>query len=131
MVADLTGPTLLRAAAKAMRDKATASTQGPWELMPWTVSAPRYTTYMVATPGETEIADCRPEPWLFEDGDQPVYAANGYHIAAWHPGVALAVADWLDSEAESWDGDEADIAYLHPYSVARVFLGDSTQEEDE
>jgi hypothetical protein len=50
-------------------------------------------------------------PWT--DGRGKVRNSNGFpiaggmgmlasaHMAAWHPGVALAVADWLDDIAES------------------------------
>lgn len=57
------------------------------------------------------------------------------HIAAWHPGVALAVADWLDDEARKaaqTDGYEHSSAYplmlsgyRLPLAVARAFLGEA------
>ena len=63
--------------------------------------------------------DAIPGPWTsLENGDRLIHehndgsddftyvvdepmsnGANAKHIAAWHPGVALAVADWLDATA--------------------------------
>lgn len=43
--------------------------------------------------------------------------SNAAHIASWHPAVALAVADWLDTAAE------ADRPYPGSVAVARAYLG--------
>jgi hypothetical protein len=37
---------------------------------------------------------------LADSVDDP--EADATHIASWHPAVALAVADWLDSAARGW-----------------------------
>ncbi|MEU5853963.1 hypothetical protein ABZ799_01425 [Nocardiopsis dassonvillei] len=41
------------------------------------------------------------------------------HISLWHPGVALAVADWLESEADLW-GPSVEGANDHAHRVARA-----------
>ena len=46
------------------------------------------------------------------------------HAASWHPAVALAVADWLESEANEW-GDLAHMLNPHALGVARAYLGGS------
>lgn len=64
---------------------------------------------------ETATVASKP-PWHLEEGRQSIYAEDGTyitspwgddtpdldmdHIALWHPGVALAVAEWLDQHAE-------------------------------
>jgi hypothetical protein len=65
------------------------------------------------------------------DGDAPELAA---HIASWHPAVALAVADWLDSAASAhahFDGREISVFDLPGMDdtpalrVARAYLGET------
>ena len=46
---------------------------------------------------------------------------DGEHIASWNPYVALAVAAWLDLEAEQFGGSQYRNAAL---VVARMYLGD-------
>ena len=90
----MSAETLRRAAAK-MRERAEAATPGPWSIVP----------------GASNV-------WRFPDEGTPTLVVNGVggnvparsrrearmtdaeHIASWHPAVALAVADWLDSHAE-------------------------------
>ena len=50
---------------------------------------------------------------------------NAEHIASWHPAVALAVADWLDDEADCWDPSFDGIAHYRAYIVATTYLGES------
>ena len=47
------------------------------------------------------------------------------HIASWHPAVALAVAAWLDEEAEvvEFDGGRPDLLSRGSVAVARAYLG--------
>lgn len=47
--------------------------------------------------------------------------AHADHVALWHPGVALAVAGWLDAEARY-------PRTHHALSVARAVLGEETVE---
>lgn len=72
----------LRAVAAEIRAKAKAATPGPWIQDEWSVIEAGY---------ESEVAHL--------DGHFRVADKNGPHIVAWHPTVALAVADWLDAEA--------------------------------
>ena len=79
---------ILREAASKMRERAEAATPGPWHVDGY---------FDIRSPGNWLDAsfilgeDANPEP-----GDVK-------HIASWHPAVALAVADWLDSVAADLD----------------------------
>jgi len=89
---------LLRKAAREMREKATSA--------------------------RGSLSDNVPE-WhavrgLMADGKTREDAA---HIAAWHPAVALAVANWLDTVATSLDGGARYQFASRAVAVARAFLG--------
>lgn len=101
-------PDQLRRATEAIRQLASAVTRGPWVPYPtnldheggWTVSRP-----YCDSPG-----DCDPDCGLtvFATGregceEDTITKADAYYIAAMHPGVALAVADLLDTVASSDD----------------------------
>jgi hypothetical protein len=66
--------------------------------------------------------------WICEtiDGDEiGTLAMHGYpstaeHIASWHPNVALAVADWLDCQADTTCDCGVDESAL---TLARTYLG--------
>ena len=51
--------------------------------------------------------------------------ADAEHVASWHPLVALAVADWLDTEAEiAGRGLPDESGSVYPaLRVARIYLG--------
>jgi hypothetical protein len=59
--------------------------------------------------------------------------ADAAHIASWHPGMALAIADWLGSAAEWREAnpedveDEPDLSEVDDPAlvVARAYLGES------
>jgi hypothetical protein len=94
--------TLRRAAAKA-RELAEAATAGPWRSVPMGSEGSR--VYNDGTTLRTTRRIARtPE---FADGDL---------IAAMSPGVALAVADWLDRVAERSEA----IASSAPPTVQRL-----------
>lgn len=90
----------LREAAKVLRERAEAATPGPWE----------------ADMHEVSQHWSRPEPWQTVASSEVACMAYCYggsgrgiereedatFIATMHPGVALALADWLGKEA---DGD--------------------------
>jgi hypothetical protein len=76
----------LRQTARDIREKANAATPGPWIQDEWSVIEEGY---------ESEVAHL--------DGHFRVADKNGPHIAAWHPDVALAAADWLDAVAKRAD----------------------------
>jgi hypothetical protein len=139
----------LRAAAKLMRELATAATPGPWERPLDT----RYKNLVGAALPEGEQG-------RFTDGLVPDYMNSGYlgryrgqrervavvscniwsdgsfarkrsgrdleYIASMHPAVALALADWLDAIAEQ--AEQSGNWALHslspgPLKVARAYLG--------
>lgn len=106
----------LRSAAALMRSRAEAATPGPWRRcfgFPAYVGGPGPTVTINDLSGDMEITDAE-------------------HVASWHPAVALAVADWLEFEAnctdraakqfpsQQWDADERALA------VARAYLGDQS-----
>ena len=96
---------LLREAAAKMRELAEGATPGPWE---W--DDKHYGIF----PGPQVDGCCEGDGFIH-------HSADAKHIAAWHPGVALAVADWLDREAElaDWECDAEPAAI----DLARAFLG--------
>jgi hypothetical protein len=76
-----------------------------------------------------------PSPWYSAVHDVTTYdgidviASSGLtvraqYIASWHPGVALAVADWLDAEAERAEVTGYSLHSLSPgaLAVARAYL---------
>lgn len=83
---------LLGLAAKGIREKAQAATRGPWR--PETRASedePDAGAEHVAASDAANVArtgtDCR--------GAE----ADAAHIASWHPAMALAVAEWLETTA--------------------------------
>jgi hypothetical protein len=81
----------LRQVAREIREKATRCTAA-W---PNKLEKVYDGVYSIALP--TLDAD-NPSDW-----DVRIRKEEGEHIAAWHPAVALAVADWLDDIAETID----------------------------
>ncbi len=88
----------LREAARLMRERAQSATPGPWQSFFGRVRRDGTDLFLTTTAGDY--------------GDSP-------YVASWHPTVALAVADWLD--------DEADIGRIcvprAAVIVARAYLG--------
>lgn len=80
---------LLREAAALMRERAKAATPGPWS----EVREGESLGCLAVVAGSDDELDVAPA----------VIPTNAAHIASWHPGVALAVADWLDREADGMD----------------------------
>ena len=117
----------LRHAAKLMRERAEAATPGPWE----------YRGDFDITHGYEINEHDRPVAnWVATvlTGDDDLAEAgmqdpNAAYIASMHPGVALAVAGWLDAAAgcgcEPGD-DHGDLA-AGALAVARACLG--TEQE--
>lgn len=104
---------ILRKAAALMRERASAATDGPWA-----------SSIVDSLP---IVFDARaiPEPVVY---DQELRPGNAEHIASWHPAAALAVADWLDSQADLWGhpGYIDSVFAIHPATtVARTYLGES------
>lgn len=94
---------LLRRAAALMRERAEVGPDHPWSLVEEDQVVARYTL------GEVVIADYVRDEWAD-------------HIASWHPAIALAVADLLDTAADtggSW--------LIEPLlTVARAYLGEAS-----
>jgi hypothetical protein len=115
----------IRRAAKLMRERAGAATPGPWERPLDT----RYRDFVMAALPEGEQGSYRdgliPAEFASHKGPTGRYAGQrervsvvsaaiwsigGFvrkrsgrdldYIASWHPGVTLAVADWLDEVAD-------------------------------
>ena len=108
---------LLRRAAARIRETAQAATEGPWAI--WDdLSDHGYVTVGdaqgVLTDERPFTEECNPVAHVYaqEDAD---------HIALWHPGVALVVADWLDCEAQY-------PPFHHALSVACTVLGEEPTE---
>jgi hypothetical protein len=95
----------LRQAAKLMRERAEAATEGPWR-------AKRHRDR------RSYVSSCSGACW---DVAYPL-TEDARHIAGMHPGVALAVADWLDRLADPvycYSPGEYDAAL----NIARAYHG--------
>ena len=120
---------LLRRAASEMRRRAEAATPGPWRFTDSeTVNDVWDAGLVVVDADQTAIAALH-DQWYEPDDGEPACVDDARHIASWHPAVALAVADWLDAEAESHRADlvgpfpSACCRMSQARAVARAFLG--------
>jgi hypothetical protein len=102
----------LRDAAAAMRERAQAATASEW--------------FPIQAPGRTVSDD---GDWIVDSVPAFVCSthiwdergkADAEHIAAWHPAVALAVADWLESTANDVEHVHDPIYNLTSTTVARA-----------
>ena len=103
---------LLRRAAALMRDRAEAATPGPWRHDEMQATR-RDGHYFAVNDGSTELLIDRG----FDAGP------NGAHAASWHPAVALAVADWLECQADTTCDCGLDEGAL---AAARAYLGEAS-----
>lgn len=124
---------ILRKAAALMRERAEKASTGE----PWETSRHYDSLWMVDLKPSLGPIDLNEptENSLGADGCQqfenPRFFAvcrdQAEHIAAWHPGTALAVAALLDGEAE-WaetTPNHKHLPYLEPFlAVARAYLGE-------
>jgi len=99
----------LRTAATRLREAATAATDGPWSWNRWHSSTcptncddPACFLLLVGSLyGMVGSADVdRPEVFAVERSVQDGGEADAAYIALMHPGVGLALADWLDDAAK-------------------------------
>src|SRR5574337_1018364 len=101
---------LLRRAATILRERAATVDPGPWE-------RGDNVHGVVVRAGSN---------WPTGD-DDAVTGTDGYAIAGWvammHPGVGLALADWLDEVAYGVSPTRTD--YPHALAVARLIVGES------
>ena len=91
----------LREAAKVLREQAEAATPGPWR----SVQGASGDLWWVELPNTADVA-------------LDLHGENATYIATMHPGVGLALADWLDDLA---DHDASD---LMPMERGALFLAD-------
>jgi hypothetical protein len=96
----------LRQAAAEIRAKAEAATPGPW----------------VGTVYGVRTGDRRIDVAAWDEHTGTPNMRNRVYIAAMHPGVALAVADWLDRVADH-SGRFAGVMQDDALAVADAILG--------
>lgn len=133
----------LRAAATRMRELAEKATPGPWGYDSYSRidSVPLcalYTDRWDAIPDDApdEAYEMLPDtavafvPVVAGDTATERGSKDAKHIAAWHPAVALAVADWLltvenemDVEAHRFETGDFPYTWFAALAVARAFLG--------
>ena len=82
----------LRAAATRLREVAADATTGPWSVTREHLTHPEAGADVRGAGGRWVASDCDG----YQGGCLP---ADADYIAMMHPPVALALADWLDSEA--------------------------------
>lgn len=121
-MSDTTPAETIRRAAASMRERA----QGQPET-PWLAVAPENAGSLA------KIVTADVPEWVVAR----TLADAAEHIASWHPLVALAVADWLDSRArDAQDArvvqDSLDLSYCDDppgiewaLKIARAYLGES------
>ena len=106
---------LLREAAALMRKRAVRMPPGPYGMSSqWTTPT---TMRSRVTKAGALIAEVRGKD---SDGSG-VYTVD--YFSSWHPLVALAVADWLDAQAERSEIGFTGKTHKHALAVARVYLG--------
>ncbi|WP_329217401.1 hypothetical protein [Streptomyces microflavus] len=131
---DPTPADLLRAAAEKLRAAAAVVPSDDWGTRPWHVEECSDTDTMESCPcivaqGEHKEFD-QPQVPLIQyvaDAETTEHAA---WIALMHPGVGLALADWLEREASHvvTYGPGGTFADPHALAVARQLLGTSAAE---
>lgn len=119
-MSDQTPAETLRAAARTMRERASAAATAPWRPVSALYDGEPYG----AVVGADGIAE-NPLDWIVATGRQAAGSKSQVsdvdHIASWHPLVALAVADWL-VQAEARGPESTD--YLAALKVAHHYLGE-------
>lgn len=121
----------LREAAKVLRERAEAATPGPWRTEHHSEPDRDLEHYLIL--GVTNRHQVTPIPLRTMTEDAGFYSqaeADVTYGATMHPGVGLALADWLDAVAVRWI-DNATVKYYparatfqqHALTVARLILG--------
>jgi hypothetical protein len=116
----------LRAAAKLMRERAEAATEGPWRPVAgiWQDETFAAVIGPKGIPGDAGT-------WLMATGHGGASEeANADHAAGMHPGVALAVADWLDEVADDRHPELPAWVESGALTVARAYLGTEGSADD-
>lgn len=114
----------LRAAAATLRDLAQAATPGPWRQHDTHLGQYGYTATVLSGEGnETDLRAWLPsmsqEPW---DESRNAWSDAAY-IAAMHPGVGAALADWLDETAGQLDALPFPVTHATALATARAING--------
>lgn len=114
---------VLREAAALMRARAEGASGSPWSPILIEDEDGSADSYVISLAGLTSN---------WEDVGESMVGQDAEHIASWHPAVALAVADWLDSTSSFvemyGEGGAADRGYslLRSLAVARAYLGEAS-----
>ena len=108
----------LRRAASLMRERAEAAEKV--HASPWFPMGAKSVAYPMTKRMSGTVAD------TFPRGGSKMQADTTAHIASWHPAVALAVADWLDAQAERAEIGFAGKVYEQALAVARAYLGEDS-----
>ncbi|MEU5660136.1 hypothetical protein ABZ802_31635 [Streptomyces sp. NPDC047737] len=112
----------LRAAAKKLRSTAGNATDGAWAI--WRdLDHQGYITVgdaagVIVPPALESSGACNPVAHVYVEEDAE-------HIALMHPRVGLALADWLDAEAQRLSGP--DVVSPHALVLARQVLGETEE----
>jgi hypothetical protein len=108
---------LLRRAAALMRERAGTLPAGPWR-----TSGNSDDQSFVQDAEQLLDVEVHVSDGYYSDFAGTVRAAE--HIASWHPAVALAVADWLDYQANYGHLTRHISGSDAPERVARAYLGE-------
>lgn len=99
-----------------------------------TAAAKIYALARKATPGPWKANDPDYPETIYGDDDNSHVIAGGrwggeanvfdndddaYHMALWHPGIAFAIADWLDTEAYALDSSLSAYPEIDPERIVR------------
>ena len=122
----------LREAEKVLRERAEAATPGPWE------AYARYSPLCGAIFGVHNLVDDLTDVDVVES--QEVTAVDAAYIATMHPGVGLALADWLEAigaywalveesgeparDADGWEVSFDEMLDSHALRLADLILGE-------
>lgn len=105
----------VREAAKVLRERAEAATPGPWEIQQGTPTMGGG-TWTLRTAGQPGI---RLGVHEYQHGP-----GNADYIATVHPGVGLALADWLTYEAAVLEDEGTTLGDVYPcMALANLILG--------
>jgi hypothetical protein len=116
------GADLLRRAADKLRASANAASWGPWEVGP-TFGARDNTVYVRPEGGFDWVGSTYtdrgdpPKVMTCQVSNVPQFRANAAYIVLMHPPVALALAEWLESEARLYASNIA--AFVVALAVLR------------
>ena len=115
---------LLRQAATILRERATVATPGPWRFTDSETVDDVWEAGLAVVNDERQPVAFVADQWYEENepGDvTPLLDATW--MATMHPGVGLALADWLELEAVVCCDDE-DKQRVAAVSLARLIVGD-------